>query len=87
MASNFVYRIKVTNDSAGPIQLWIEPWAEEFIVEPATELSVEFDGPQQGEVVANYVQGGLQLYGFSRSSALVKKAGAVIWKAHERLQM
>ena len=87
MASDFVCRIRFTNHTAGPIRLWIEPWAEEFIVDPAEELSVEFDGPHQGDVVANYVQGGLQLYGFSRSSAVVKRAGAVIWNAHERLQM
>jgi hypothetical protein len=87
MTTNFVSRIKVANDSPEPIQLWIEPWADEFIVEPATELSVEFDGPQEDEVVVNYVQGGIQLYGFRGSSAIVKKAGAVIWKAHERLPM
>jgi hypothetical protein len=87
MTRNFVSRIKVANDVPEPIQLWIEPWANEFIVEPGTELSVEFDGAEEDEVVVNYVQGGLQLYGFRGSSAIAKKAGTVIWKAHERLPM
>lgn len=85
MTKSIVSRIKIANDSSQPIQLWIEPWADEFIVEPATELTVEFDGPQEDEVVVNYVQGGLQLYGFRGSSAVVKKAGTVIWQAHQRL--
>jgi hypothetical protein len=87
MASYFVYRLKINNDSAAPMRLWIEPWAEEFILDPGTELGVEFDGPQQGEVVAIYLQGGIQMYGFNRSKAVVKRAGQVIWEAHERLQM
>jgi hypothetical protein len=69
------------------MQVWIEPWAEEFTIEPSNELSVEFDGPQEDEVVLNYVKDGTQLYGFRGSSAVVKKAGTVIWEAHERLSM
>jgi hypothetical protein len=85
MASNFVYSIKVMNDSPRPIRLVIEPWADEFIVEPAQELDVAFDGPQPGQVVAYYFQDGLQLYGFKGSSAVVNRAGTLIWEAHQRL--
>ena len=86
MTTGFIYRLKVANDSSEPIQLWIEPWAAELIVDPGTELSVEFDGPQQGEVVANYIQGGLVLYGFNGSSAVAIRGTDVIWRAHERLR-
>jgi hypothetical protein len=87
MATHFVCRINVANDSPKPIQLWIEPWADEFIVEPATELTVEFDGPQKGEVGVSYVESGIQLFGFRGSSATVIKSGTVIWRAHQRLPL
>lgn len=77
--------VKIANDRPAPMRLWIEPWAEEFVIEPATDLSVEFEGAQTGDIDVVYVEGGLQVYGFRGSRAVVIKGTDIIWTAHARL--
>ena len=87
MSEQFASSIKIRNDEAGFLSLWVEPWAEEFKIGPNSELEVEFSGPQAGQLSVNYSCTGLAVYGFNGSIAKVIKDGTLVWVAHERLML
>jgi hypothetical protein len=82
---NITRGIKVANEDSHDLVIWIEPWADDFTIAPKDELCIEFDGPEDGEIVVVHSRQGIQLYGFNGSMAYVKKGGKVIWQAHQRL--
>ncbi len=67
-------RITVTNEKEQAITLYLEPWAEEYVIEPNGSLGLIGSGPPgQFEVAA--CKEGLTVYGWSGSTVRVLRDG------------
>lgn len=67
-------QITVTNEQEQAITLYLEPWAEEYVIEPNGSLDLLGSGPPgQFEVAA--CRGGLTVYGWSGSTVRVFRGG------------
>ena len=70
-------RITVTNENDQAITLYLEPWAEEHVIEPDASLELVGSGPP-GEFAVAACQGGMTVYGWSGSTVRVLRNGVDI---------
>jgi hypothetical protein len=78
--------VRVYNDAENEMILYVEPWAEEFRLQPSEALEVELCAKNLEPIEVTYFNRGVSLHGFPGSIAVVRKLGNVIWTAHPRLE-
>ncbi len=68
----------VWNPTTRPLTLFLEPWAETFILEPDSGFDLVGEGPVEGRFEVSVRENGLTVYGWTGSVIEVFQDGATV---------
>jgi hypothetical protein len=70
--------VDITNRSDGPMTLYVEPWGDEFELQPSEGLRVDVLAPTERAIPISYSGNSVTVEGW-------EGAVAEVWKGNERL--
>ena len=75
--------IRLTNARAASLILFLEPWAEELVIEADDSLLIEQDAVDDGRIELNVVGQGYVLHGNVHVKMRIYRRGELIWESYE----
>jgi hypothetical protein len=70
--------VDITNRSEGPMTLYVEPWGDEFELQPSEGLRIDVLAPTERAIPISYGGNSVTVEGW-------EGAVAEVWKGNERL--
>jgi hypothetical protein len=75
--------IRLTNSLATSLTLFLEPWAEEIVLDAGDSVLVEQDAANDGRIELDVVDEGYVLHGNMYATLRVFRENELIWESYE----
>lgn len=75
--------IRLTNSQSEPLTLFLEPWAEEILLDAKGSILVRQDTVKDGRIELEIVEEGYVLYGNMFTPLRIYRDEELIWESYE----
>lgn len=77
--------VALSNRTAHPLRVWIEPWAEELFLDPDQTWLVVCDSPRPEPIPVEVHDDSIMIYGVSQSTISVFCGKDLVWECYPPL--